>query len=1071
MKLKVLFLLLLPLFSLLNENISYAQFGKNKVQYKEFNWQYIQTAHFDIYFHQGGKYLTEFTAQVAESSLASLNRNFDYILSNRVPIVIFNSHNEFQQNNIVDEYLPEGVGGVTELFKNRIVIPFEGDYEKFRHVIHHELVHAYMNDMFYGGSIQNIISKNISLVFPGWFSEGMAEVQSLNGLDKATDMFIRDAVINNYLPPLEYNGGYLAYRGGQTFFAFLQSYYGEDKIGELMNNIKALGDVDAGFYETYKLGIEDLDKKWQKELKKTYWPGIKSREEPTDFAKRLTDNSVDGGFYNIAPALSPDGRYFAFISDRNDLFDVYIANARTGEIIDKIVEGNTTPEFEELQILAPGLTWSPDGRRIALSTKAGANDAIFILNVNSGDRTEVPITNLNELQSVSWSPAGNKLAFIGMNNKQSDLYVYDLDLRIQNKLTDDVFSDANPTWTPDGRFIYFTSDRKDYLNAADIPADFKMADFDYSNSDIYKIDVNTRQITRETNIPHSKQSYAQLSPDGRKMIYVSDMNGISNLYMREYDSAGTHQDRPITNSLNPVEQISVSKDGKRLLFSSLFNGGYNIFSLSNPFERDIKVEKLEPTEFVKSKILAGDYPGLAALYSVTPDSLDGEVNNDSTLFAIDSVKGLAGDDEDTLTNGTDTSSVYGNDIKIDFNNRDTLTSSRYLDSLYRNNKNFQVTGNTNPDGSYTIKDYKVKFSPDLVYGNANYSSFYGVQGVAQIALSDLMGNHRIYILTSMVIDLKNSDYAVAYYYLPKRLDLGAELYHTARFILYDRNDGNGELLYRYRNYGANLNASYPISRFKRIDGNFSLMHITQENLDIETEPTSSKTLIVPSLSLVHDNTLFGYTSPIRGTRYNLQLLGSPKLGSEGLGFTSVLGDFRTYFKLGDGYTFAFRLAGGASFGPNPQRFYIGGVSNWINREFENRNIPINSIEEYAFSTPGLPLRGFNYDRMSGSKYALTNLELRFPVFRYLILGLLPIGFQNVEGVAFVDAGTAWKNNDALKLFVNDGSGVRTNDLLLGMGFGTRLNFLNFPVMFDVAWSYNLQKFSKPKYYISLGYDF
>jgi len=139
-----------------------------------------------------------------------------------------------------------------------------------------------MNDMYYGGSIQNIISKNITLQFPLWFSEGMAEVQSLYGLDKATDMYIRDLVINNYLPPLEYIGGYLAYRGGQSFFAFLGAEYGVDKLGDLMNNIKALGDVYAGFDETYKMSVEKLGEKWQKELKKRYWPEIDTKEEVTD---------------------------------------------------------------------------------------------------------------------------------------------------------------------------------------------------------------------------------------------------------------------------------------------------------------------------------------------------------------------------------------------------------------------------------------------------------------------------------------------------------------------------------------------------------------------------------------------------------------------------------------------------------------------------------------------------------------------------------------------------------------------------------------------------------------------
>ena len=283
-----------------------------------FDWKFIQSKHFDVYFSQGGYELAQYTAVVAESSLVSLSKNLDHNISDRIPIVVFNSHNEFQQNNVLDEFLPEGVGGVTELFKNRVLIPFEGNYEQFRHVIHHELLHAFMNDMFYGGSIQNVISKNITLNIPLWFSEGMAEYQSLNGLDKATDMYIRDAILNNNLPPIEYNNGYLAYRGGQSFLSFIADTYGDYKMGELMNNIQSLNDVDAALKETFKLNTEQLSEKWIKSLKKTHWPEIAVREDVKDIAKMLTNHTLDGGFYNVAPTISPKGDKFAFISNRND---------------------------------------------------------------------------------------------------------------------------------------------------------------------------------------------------------------------------------------------------------------------------------------------------------------------------------------------------------------------------------------------------------------------------------------------------------------------------------------------------------------------------------------------------------------------------------------------------------------------------------------------------------------------------------------------------------------------------------------------------------------------------------
>ena len=1037
------FLTLVPM-----SNLLYSQFGKNKVQYKNFDWKFIQSKHFDVYYYQGGYDIAEFAANVAEESLSSLTKNLDYNIFNRIPLIVFLSHNDFQQNNILDEFLPEGVGGVTEMFKNRVLVPYEGNYEQFRHVIHHELLHAFMNDMYYGGSLQNIVSKNITLAFPNWFNEGMAETQSLGGLDKETDMYIRDLVVNNLLYPIEYADGYLAYREGQSFFSFLMDYYGSYKLGELMNNIKTFGSIDAGFKETFKLGIDKLSEKWQKEISKIYWSDAKGREEVWDFSKPLTDHIKDGGFYNIAPVISPKGDKFVFISNRDDFFDIFLADANTGQIIDKLVEGNTSNSFEELMVLTPGLTWSPDGNTIAVSSKAGDGDAITLINVYSGNQTKLPV-QLASIQNVAWSPKADVIAFVGTNGKQSDIYTFDLKSNNLINLTNDIFSDANPVWSPDGKFIYFNSDRKNYLSKSDIPSDFNMSKFDFNDRDIYKIEVSSKTISRVVEQEKSRESIVQFTSDGR-MLYISDRSGINNLYTRISDSTGKFTDKPITNSFNPITQISLSSDGKKLLFVALNKGGYDIFSMENPFNRNSGLNDLELTAFQKR--LNGMKPNLF----------------DSSIVKIDSVKTT---DSDIVKN--DSLKIYGNDISIFFKNNHSDTVKKItIDTSYLNNPSFSIEDNQNSDGSYIIKDYKIKFSPDLVYGNAAYSNFYGVQGVAQISLSDLLGNHRIYLMTSMVIDLKNSDYAAAYYYMPKRIDYGFELYHTARFVYFDNGLGNGEELYRYRNYGGNISASFPVTRFKRLEGALSLMNVSQENLDNANVPIQSKLFVIPSVSYVFDNSLWGYLSPIKGQRLRLTALASPKLGSDGLEFYSLMFDYRKYIKFGDLYSFAFRFASGASFGANPQRFFIGGTENWINREYENRSMPFGTIEEYAFSMPGLPLRGYNYDRMSGSKYALTNLELRFPFFRYLILGLPPIGFQDIMGNVFLDAGTAWKDDKALKLFgTNESGNLVTQDLLLGTGFGTRIVFMGIPFKFDVAWSFNFQRWSPPKYYFSLGLDF
>jgi outer membrane protein assembly factor BamA len=302
------------------------------------------------------------------------------------------------------------------------------------------------------------------------------------------------------------------------------------------------------------------------------------------------------------------------------------------------------------------------------------------------------------------------------------------------------------------------------------------------------------------------------------------------------------------------------------------------------------------------------------------------------------------------------------------------------------------------------------------------------------------------------------------------LNYGIEGFHMARFAYLSRL--NGANLFRFRNYGGTISLSYPFNKFYRMQGGLSLLNITMENLDNPYEQMQKATFIIPSLSFIHDNSLWGYTSPIDGTRYRFDIMGNPGLTGSSLNFYSFLGDYRTYFRLWTDYSFAFRFSGGYSGGNDPQKFFIGGIDNWINRSFATVDIPLNSPSDFAFLTAALPLRGYDYAQEIGSKYGLVNMELRFPLIRYLITGPLPILFSNIMGVAFVDAGAAWSQNRGLKLFQRDSvNGFQSQDLLTGMGFGARIFFLYFLVRFDVAWAYNYNTFSQPKFYISLGTDF
>jgi len=1021
-------------------------FGKNKIQYHNFDWYYIQTTHFDLYFDKGNEGLAVFAGDAAESAYTSISANFRYRITQRIPFVVYNSHNTFQQTNVISEFLDEGIGGVTELFKNRVVVPFEGDYKKFRHVIHHELVHAVINDMFYGGSIQSIITNNITLQLPLWFNEGLAEFEAL-GWDANSDMFMRDATVNEYLPPINRLGGYFAYRGGQSVWNYIANKYGREEIGDILNSIRGAHNVDRGLREAIGMDVEELSEKWAKQQKVIYWPDIAKRTNPADYAKQLTDHKKENCFYNTSPSISPDGSRIAFISDRSEYFEVYLMNTVDGTVTGKIISGQQTADFEELHLLTPGMSWSPDSKRLALAVKSGDSDAIILVDVESGDQRKLEF-GLDGIFSVDWSRSttSDRIAFIGIHGGRSDVYMYDIGTDSLTNLTNDIFSDSDPAWSADGRSIYFASDRRGYLDAASLPAGFTIERFDYSQTDLYRIDVADGRITRLTDLPSSSESSPAATPDGTHLLYISDKNGINNIYLMDLTS-GT--ERPITNSISGVYQLSLSRNGEKMAFASLNNAGFDIFLVRMPLQTDIGLDTLEITELFRQKTGAGGVP-------------PGDAQPD-TVAVGDGV---------VLKTTTETAERREARAALDLRNYIFRRENDEGAGEEPDSAAFpSVTDNFDSEGNYIVNRYRLNFSPDIIYGNVGYNTFYGVSGSTIMAFSDMLGDHQLYLITNLLFDLKNSDYALAYLYLPKRIDYGIQAFHSARAVyLRDKTTGT-ESLNRFRNYGLNFFALYPITKFQRLDFGLSWMNVRRDNLDIPSAPSDRSTVLLPSLGYVEDTSLWGLIAPSTGKRFNLSVMASPGIASDAPSFYGFTGDYRRYLRLGQFYTLALRVAGGGSFGRNPQRFILGGVDYWINNRFENNSFPIETANDYLFLTTGIPLRGYNYNARNGTKYALFNMELRFPLFGYFVAGPLPVLFQTLTGTLFFDLGSTWTRGRDVKLFTREsGGGVVTRDLLPGMGYGVRMVFLGFLLKMDVGWAFNLQRFSTPHYYFSLGGD-
>ena len=1010
-----------------------AIYGKNKVEYKDFNWQFIQSPHFDVYFYEGGRELAEFTADHGEKALDSIERVMQYDITNRIAILVYNSHNDFQQTNAVGEFLPEGVGGVTELLKNRVILPFEGDWELFRHVIHHELTHAVVNDMFIGGTYQSLLTGG-GMEIPSWMNEGLAEFNSLHGLDIETDEFMRDAALNNAVPPLERLGGYVQYRVGQTMYWYISQKYGPDKVGELLQRIHSSHSIEGGFRSTFGLSVSDFSEKFLTALKTLYYPDIARFEDPDDYAEVLANHKKLGDFVNVSPEVSPKGDQVAFISDRSDYYDVYVQSLDHPGRIKKILNGGgASANFEELHLLTPGLSWAPDEKHVALASKAGETDAIFILDVDGGHQEKLPNIDVDGIAGLKWSPDGKYIAYVGTKNGQADLYLYDMNAHTSRNITNDVFADHEPTWTPDSKAIYFTSEREDHVTPGEYPLVYPSdVNYENPNHNIYKFDIASNTITRITTSETFDEFYPAVTSDN-KLYYISNANGINNIYEANLDGSNPH---PITNSVSKIDQISVSNDGTKLTFSTMHNGGYDLYMLRNP--ESIHIDSLPLTSFREN-------------------------NGGKLVSRIDTSR---------RNNSPDTAKGYGN-VGIDLHNyvysNNPNEQRGTIAPIERNRPAETVTNFRDSTGAYIIHHYRTVFSPDIIFGSAGFSGFYGLQGTTQMLFSDELGNQQIFFATNLIIDLKNSDYLLAYYNLADRTSWGLQGYHSAAFVQ-EVSDPSAPLeinpIARFTSTGVSGVAAYPMSRFTRVDVSLTGSIFQKDLLVSENVPTKTAYAIFPQISYVHDDALESYFYPIDGNRVNLSLTAAPKIASNWLGFVTPQFDLRHYIKITGLLSLASRITGAASFGPTPQNFFIGGVDSWINPFYQTQGIPINSPQDFAFFTPGLPLRGWPYDAKIGTHYAIGNIELRYPF--PISVGGFPISFF---GDSFIDAGTAW--NHSVYLFQKDDatSSWKTKDLLLSAGTGIRTYLFGFYVHFDIAWTTTLQTWSNPNYIVSLGEDF
>jgi Tol biopolymer transport system component len=991
-------------------------FGRNQVQYDRFEFEVLETEHFDIHYYPEERQAAEQAGVMAERWYARLSRLLNHRLRGRQNIIYYASHPHFQQTNAIGGPPGEATGGVTEVFKRRIVLPFAGPLKETDHVLGHELVHAFQFDMTGQGKVVSETTAPVALRLPLWFIEGMAEYLSVGPNDTHTTMWIRDAAANDRLPTIGqlYDPRYFPYRFGQAFWAYIAGRWGDDVVGRILNAAGRSGSAEAALQRVLRIPPDSLISEWHEAIRLAYDPIRENTKAPGDYGTLLLSKQNSGGL-NTAPALSPDGSEIVFLSERDQFsIDMYRADALSGEVYKRITKTALDPHFESLQFINSAGAWNPQGDRFAFGAVSKGDPVLTVFDIERGTRTrEIAFPEIGEIFNPTWSPDGRYVAFSAIVGGLSDLYIYDLELDSLRRMTDDMYAELQPAWSPDGQRIVFVTDR----------FSTNLASLSFGSYRLAMLDPETGEIEGIPSFFDAKNINPQWSQDSESIYFLADRNGITNVYRIELTSGQLFQITDLYGGISGITALSPAlssaTNANKIAFGVYEAGDYNIYTAEDPDvlrgtplttvvaqQSNALLVELDPDDPAPRRAVAGVLP---------PENRDqGEVES----YLDNSGYGLV----ETNLFGTE---PYKPGLSLDFVSQPYLTA-----------------------------------------GNDQFGTFIG--GGASAFWSDMLGRHNLATMFQIQGGFKDIAAIVGYQNRRTRWNWGASVgqvpYTTGGFFL-DQGLLDGEpviIQQRYLNRQINREIagviSYPFNRVQRVEFSAGFRRITfdrevktvainsfgqkvfDETQDLETFPGLN--LAQASAALIYDNSLFGATAPMIGQRYRLEV--TPTGGS--LNYVGVLADFRKYFMPVRPFTLAFRgmhfgRYGGGADDPVLGDTFLGYPS--LVRGYDFNSFTIDECPN--IDCPAL-------DDLFGSRMLVGNVELRFPLFGALGIGQGMFGVLPIDFVTFVDGGIAWGASSADRTtFLGSGalpesttfSSFGDRDPIFSVGAGLRFNVLGF----------------------------
>jgi hypothetical protein len=556
-------------------------FGKNNVHYDRFDWHIYTTDHFEIYYYPEIERHLERLAGYAESAYQQISADLKHDLSFKIPLVLFKTHSEFEQQNVIPGAAEEGVAAFAEPIRQRMVLPIDEPSDQLYGLIVHELTHQFEFDII----PQSLIRRSVPL----WVNEGLSEYE--RGQWTPMDlMMVRDAAVSDTVPKMSETEGYgngnsprlVPYNLGHAVFEFIEAKFGKEGIRQFMFALRksVIGGGEDAYEEALRMKKDEFDQAFDRYLKDRFKP-FRDKERPADYGRDLSPNKEKTHFaeaLSIAPSPSGDLIAAVTVNRKDREYDIVLISSKDGSIVRNLTQGfDKDMGFDHLVLNGerfemPWISWSPRGDRIAYFVRTEKERSLILQNVLTRKiEQRVAMKTVDEPESPAFAPDGRSIAFAALRGGVGDIYTLNLANNEVTNLTDDSFHDAAPIYSPDGKYLLYN---------ARVSGNQKLFRLDLDTKKKTQVTFGTQDETAAQFIDDHTVVFSSTATDPTVPLEpeVAKNGNIYNIWTLDLK---TGELRQYTDALGGNWSAVVLNEGQasKIAFISYYKGDYGIHTL------------------------------------------------------------------------------------------------------------------------------------------------------------------------------------------------------------------------------------------------------------------------------------------------------------------------------------------------------------------------------------------------------------------------------------------------------------------------------------------------------------